>query len=116
MLFFQPVLPETSPDATRVVSKIGILLLADIGVPDNASKQADILTFATGLLHQDNQIPLLLRVKNTSLHFFTAKPILTFSPLLHLPSSPKPPSFLEDKIIFQGKIRRWEQTIMLPYT
>ena len=114
MLFFQPVLPDAAPGATRVVSKIGILLLANIGVPDQNVKQADILTFTTGLFHQDNRIPLLLRVKNTSLHFFTAKPILTISPLIPLISHPHQPMYLENKIIFQDKVRRWEQTITLP--
>lgn len=115
ILFFQPVL-QNATQTTQVIPRVGILLLADIGVPDPNAPQANILTFTTGLLHEDTTIPLLLRVKNISLHFFTAKPILTISPLLSFHHQEVSPTYLEDKLIFQGKVRRWEQTITLPDT
>jgi len=113
MLFFQPVLQDTS-QVTHIVPKVGLLMLANVGVQDPKAKTADILTFSTGLLHEDNQVPFLLRVKNISLHFFTAKPILTISPLFPLHTQPPKPVYLQEKIIFQGKIRRWEQTLNIP--
>jgi hypothetical protein len=111
MLFFEPVL-TTQQDTTQVISRIGVLMLANVGVPDPHAKKAEIVTFSPDLLHKESSIPLLLRVKNVSLHYFTAKPILTISPLFPLsPSHTTSPIYLEEKIIFQGKIRRWEQAL-----
>jgi hypothetical protein len=111
MVFFEPVASGTHSETTHVISKIGLLMLANIGVPNPNAKKAEFTTFTTGLLHQDSNIPLLLRVKNVSLHFFTAKPILSISPLLTLSASQRQPIYLEEKIVFPGKIRRWEQTL-----
>ncbi len=114
ILFFEPVLQNMDSGKTRIIPQVGILLLANIGVPDPNAKQADILTFTTGLFHQTNSFPLLLRVKNISLHFFTAKPILTISPLISFKPTPVSPMYLDDRIIFQDKVRRWEEMITLP--
>ncbi|HSA84422.1 MAG TPA: hypothetical protein VLF20_06090, partial [Patescibacteria group bacterium] len=116
MLFFELVPQNVTTTATRVVPKVGVLLLANIGTPD--AKQAEIATFSIPTFLQDNNLPLLLRVKNTSLHFFTAKPILKLTPLLPIPAPQSPAErnevvYLEEKIVFQGKIRRWEETINL---
>jgi len=111
MLFFETLPQNTLTQTTHVLPKIGVLMLANVGVPDPNAKKAEILNFETGFLLEDNQIPLLLRVKNVSLHYFTAKPILTISPLLSLSQSP--PIYLEEKIVFQGKIRRWEKFLTL---
>ena len=119
MLFFEMVPQDTSLPSTRIIPKVGVLMLANVGVPDPKAKKAEIVTYSTGLFHQDNAIPLLLRVKNVSLHYFTAKPILTIYPLLpQLSQNPKnpqlaQPQYLEEKIVFQGKIRRWEQQLTL---
>jgi hypothetical protein len=56
-------------------------------------------------------MPLLLRVKNTSLNFFTAKPIIRIKPLIGESYT----QFLEEKIIFPAKIRRWENVIRLEH-
>ncbi len=114
MLFFEPVLQTTDANSSRVASKIGVLLLANIGVGDKNAKKAEVPTFTTGFFHQESKIPILLRVKNISLHYFTAKPILTVSPLLSFSKADQKPIYLEEKIVFQGKIRRWEQMIDLP--
>jgi hypothetical protein len=111
MLFLEPVLSNANTSVTHVRSKIGVLLLANIGVPDPTAKKAEILTFSPGLFHQQNEFPLLLRVKNISLHHFTAKPILTITPLLPIAKKEFAPIYLEEKIIFQNKIRRWEQNM-----
>lgn len=111
VLFFEPV-QSGLPNATRVNSKIGILMLANIGVPDPNATKAEIISFSTGILKDTNTLPLTLRVKNVSLNFFTAKPILTLSPLF--PSSPSHSLTLEDKILFPGQIRRWETQPNIP--
>jgi len=113
MLFLQPI-TTNDPTTTQIQSKVGILLLANIGVPDPKAKKAEVMTFTTDLLPINNTLPLLLRVKNISLHFFTAKPILTISPVLKLAQKEELPIYLEEKIIFQQKIRRWEQDLSLP--
>lgn len=113
MVFFE-VIPQTGIiQTTQIVPKIGVLMLSNVGVPDPNAKKAEILTFTTGTFHQNNQIPLLLRVKNVSLHYFTAKPILTISPVVRLPGSTDDTHYLEEKIVFQGNVRRWEQNIPL---
>lgn len=113
MLFFE-VIPLTEVlGGTQVVPKIGVLLLANVGVPDPNAKNAEILTFTTGLFHDTTQLPLLLRVKNISLHYFTAKPILTISPLIPLLQNKEDIHYLEEKIVFQGNVRRWEEALTL---
>ena len=112
VLFFQPVLQTASAQATQVSTKVGILMLANLGVPDDGHQKADILTFTPKQLSQDGTVPFLLRVQNTSLNFFTAKPILTINPVLPF-SQVEKPVYLEEKLIFPDKVRRWteDQTI-----
>ena len=113
MLFFEQVPQFATPGTTQVLSRVGVLLLANVGVPDPGAKKADILTFSTGLIHQENTIPYLLRVKNVSLHYFTAKPILTISKLLHFGENQPQIIYPEEKLVFQDKIRRWEDNVVL---
>jgi len=108
ILFFEPVLQNTATAATQISSKIGILMLANIGIQDPNAKQTEILAFTPSQISQDGTVPFVLRVKNIALNFFTAKPILTVSPLLSFSNSTKP-QYLEEKIIFPGKVRRWTQ-------
>ncbi len=114
MLFFQPVLQDNTETITHIVPKVGVLLIASIGVPDLSAKKAEIPTFSIGFFQKNNQIPFLLRVKNVSLHFFTAKPILKITPVIRFTNTDLRPIYLEEKLLFQDKIRRWEQTITLP--
>lgn len=113
MLFFEVVPQIGLTDTTRIVPKIGVLMLANVGVPDPNAKKAEILTYSTGLFHETNDLPLLLRVKNVSLHYFTAKPILTISPLFNYTKAQDNTQYLEEKIVFQGNVRRWEDQITL---
>lgn len=112
MLFFEPVTSTVTSHTTTVIAKVGVLMLASIGVPDPKAKPLEIVTFAPGF-PDGNQLPLLLRVKNTSLHFITAKPQLSFSPVFSLTKSDPEIRPLEEKLIFQGKIRRWGGVIDL---
>jgi hypothetical protein len=106
VLFFEPVLKNTPTNTTQVSAKIGVLMLANVGVVDPKAKKAEILTFTTGQFHEDGTLPLLLRVKNVSLNFFTAKPSLLVTPLLPFGQATQTVP-LEDKIIFPGSVRRW---------
>jgi hypothetical protein len=83
-------------------------MLANVGVQNPDTEKAEILTFSTNLLGQDGSVPLLLRVKNISLNFFTAKPILSLTPLINF-SEKTHEVTLEDKIIFPGQVRRWTE-------
>lgn len=105
ILFYEPVLQNTS-EATQVNAKIGTLLLANIGVPDPKAKKAEILTFTPNTFSFDGTVPFILRVKNVALNFFTAKPILHITPLFPTGKDIKP-VYVEEKIIFPGKVRRW---------
>ncbi len=103
MLFFEPVLP-VSNKSTQIISRVGVLLLGNVGVVDEKAQKAQILTFSLPHLIFDRKTTLLFRVKNISLHHFTGKPILSLSPLFGEYTK----QFLEEKIVFPGKIRRWE--------
>lgn len=104
MLFFEPVLPISSTKSTQIISRVGVLLLGTVGVIDEKSQKAQIVTFSLPHLIFDRKTTLLLRVKNISLHHFTGKPIFSLSPLF----GEETKQFLEEKIVFPGKIRRWE--------
>ena len=107
VLYFSPVLPNYNGQ-TQVAAKVGSLLLANIGVPDPNQQKAEILEYAfTRPFFEDKTAEFSLRVKNIALHHFTAKPVLVLKPLFgsetHYP--------IEEKFVFPGKVRRWDQTI-----
>lgn len=108
VLFFEPVAQGDQSSSTKVNAKVGVLMLANIGVPDPNAKKAEILTYETDFLHADGNISVLLRVKNTSLNFFSAKPTVHITPLLPVETTIREYP-LEEKIIFPGNIRRWEE-------
>jgi len=110
VLFFEPVVQHSNTAVTTINSKVGILLLANVGVPDPKAKKAEIETFSTGMVSADGSLPFTLRVKNIALNFFTAKPIMSITPLINLTGEDTEKRIvLEDKLIFPGLIRRWEQ-------
>ena len=43
VLFFEPVIQNSQPTTTTINSKIGILMLANVGVPDPKAKKAEIV-------------------------------------------------------------------------
>jgi hypothetical protein len=110
VLFFEPVIQHSQPTSTTINSKIGILMLANVGVPDPKAKKAEIETFSTGMFSSDGSFPMTLRVKNIALNFFTAKPILTIAPLIKSAGARDEKRIvLDDKFIFPGLVRRWEE-------
>lgn len=108
VLFFEPVVQGEQINVTKVNAKVGVLMLANIGVPDANAQKAEILNFSTDFLQEDGTVPFMLRVKNISLNFFSAKPTLTITPLLPFSGGQKQYE-LEEKTIFPGNIRRWTE-------
>lgn len=109
ILFFEPVSQSNQSSITQINAKVGVLMLANIGVPDPNAKKAEILTFAIDPLQPDGPAPFLLRVKSIALNFFSAKPTLEIRPMIPIGTTIK--SYpLEEKTIFPGSIRRWEES------
>jgi hypothetical protein len=117
VLFLTPV--NQSAIRTQIVTpRIGVLLLANIGVQDpNAPATAKIkilnFDFTKPVFDREN-ITWLLRAQNISLDFLTAKPILTLQPLIGKPVTIN----MAEKIILPGKIRRWNeirQSSLIPF-
>lgn len=106
LLFTSFFPPSNAVSPGRIGAKVGVLALANVGVTEDRSNQADIVLFAFGKsLYEKGPITSTLRVKNTSLNYFTAKPTLTIQPLVGSPRF----FALEEKTILPGKIRRWEK-------
>lgn len=108
VLFFEPVVQGEQINVTKVNAKVGVLMLANIGVPDANAQKGEILDFSTDFFQEDGTVPFMLRVKNTSLNFFSAKPNLTIAPLLSFTGAQKHYE-LEEKTIFPSNIRRWTE-------
>ena len=108
VLFFEPLLSQNLSDSTVISAKIGTLLLANIGVSEKNSN-GKILDFSTNSINQEESVPYLLRVQNNGLNHFSAKPILTIKPLF----GKEQRIDLEEKFVFPGKVRRWEDSITL---
>ena len=108
VIFFSPVLsPLELSTNNQIGAKVGVLALANIGVT-NKENDANILNFDLDKTFYNKENPTaLLRVKNTSLNFFTAKPTLTIKPLF----GQKEVIEWEEKTILPGKVRRWEKAI-----
>jgi len=113
MIFFTPIFPASnaasaksdSASPSSVGAKIGVLALANIGVKEQKNR-ADIVTFNFDkTLYEKGPIQTTIRVKNTSLNYFTAKPTLRIKPLFGIEKTFE----LEEKTILPGKIRRWQR-------
>ncbi len=104
VIFFTPLIP-----GSPVNSKVGVLALANIGVGDQKN-QADVVTFSFDHnIYEKGPVGTTIRVKNTSLNYFTAKPTLTIKPLFGQTETFE----LSEKTILPGKIRRWQESFDL---
>lgn len=114
MVFLSPVVPVTQLANQQVIPRVGIVILATLGVPDNrpAKDRISIESFTfSKLVYDVSEIPgLKLRVGNTSLSHVSAKPILTFTPLMGKTTV----TDLPEKTILPNRIRKWEQTLNRP--
>jgi hypothetical protein len=108
VLFIEPLINQKTNQNTLVSAKIGALLLANVGVNDIA--KAKIIEFQTNLISEDDEVNILLRVRNEGLNHFSAKPKIIFEPII----GNKKTVNLEEKFVFPGKVRRWEQSIKIP--
>jgi hypothetical protein len=103
MIFFSPVLPGKT-----VAAKIGVVVLANVGVAFDKKNTGDITEFRFDKqLYQEGPVKATIRVKNTSLNYFTAKPSLTIKPLF----GEEKIFELEEKTILPGKTRRWQKPL-----
>lgn len=108
MIFFQPVFPNLQNYPTQIQAKIGLPILANIGVAPSKGPRGEILNFSFDkFLYEKGPINLILRVKNTSLYHFSAKPFLILKPFLGKEEKQE----IEEKIILPGKTRRWNNSI-----
>jgi hypothetical protein len=109
MLFFSPLNPRNLTQT--VIPRIGVLTLANLGVPDPnapAGTKVKITEFAFDHdIYAKPPVSWHILVANTSLFTFTAKPILHFTPLLLGKSAE---IVMTEKIIFPGKTRIFTQT------
>lgn len=102
MIFFSPLLPSNT-----VTAKVGVVILANVGVPIDNKNNGKIVQFSFDKhLYQQNPVLTTIRVKNTSLNYFSAKPTLTINPLFGEARIFE----LEEKTILPGKTRRWEKS------
>jgi len=110
VIFFTPVLTNINLDNQNQVSaRIGVLALANIGIQDEKNK-SEILNFDFDQkLYQKNPLNLTVRIKNTSLNFFSATPLLSVKPLFGKAET----FYFAEKTILPGKVRRWNQSISL---
>lgn len=106
VIFINPVL---SPNTTNITlaPKIGILLLANIGVDENQEDKIFIEEFSVPFISENGVSNYILRVKNSSLFHYSAKPKITLTSIF----GGKRTIPLEEKYIFPGKIRKWEETL-----
>jgi hypothetical protein len=109
LLFFHPIMSNTNAQIP-LSTKVGVLLLANVGVPDVKKKRGEITQFSLDkFIYNKGPITTHFSFKNTLLHFYSVKPFLTISPLFG-----KPQKFLfEEKFTFPGKMRKWDEVINL---
>lgn len=109
MLFFESVPENKQQAASRIVQRIGVLLLGNIGSPTETNL-LQIKTFTLPLVSDATSLPFLLRLRNTGLEYVTAKPYFSIGEL----GGKNAKVFAEEKVIFPGKIRRWQDSVDLP--
>ncbi len=109
-LFLDPVISRKQT-ASTVTARIGIPLLANIGVIDNTKNHTNIESFS--FVRKIVETPVIstrMRITNNGLHHYPVKPALIVKPLLGEPFEVP----FEEKVLFPGKGRRWEVTKTLP--
>jgi len=102
VIFFSPVLLDK-----QVGAKVGVVALANIGVGPQIKNQTEIVGFSFDKkLYQDSPVSTTIRIKNSSLNYFSIKPFLTIEPLFGQSKVFE----LEEKTILPGKVRRWQKS------
>ena len=111
MLFFTPHNFPTSKGQNQIGAKVGVLMLASVGIQDPFSARASILDFKpTSWIFNSAPFTFDFRVKNDSLTHFSAKPRLTMTSL-----GGKSETYeIEEKFVFPGKVRHWNISLNEP--
>ncbi len=109
-MFLQPLTPFQKINASAVVPRIGVLLLANVSASDLESKKASILNFDfTQSVYEKGPPDVRFAVKNESLYHYSVKPFVLITPLI---GRGKRFSLVE-KFVFPGKTRIWENLVPL---
>ena len=108
VLFLEPLISQKASNNTLVSAKVGALFLANVGVSGKDTK-AQILTFDLPFFSEGQNIPFLLRVQNNGLNHFSAKPRVFLKPIIGKQGKIE----IEEKFIFPGKARRWEENLRI---
>lgn len=109
ILFLEPLVTQKAANNTVINSRVGSLLLANIG--NQGKNQPEILTFTTDRIIEGNNLNFLLRVKNNGLNHFSAKPFIYVRPLI----GPSQKIEIEEKFVFPNKVRRWQEGVKLDH-
>lgn len=111
-LFLEPVLPVKDVHISSVQAKVGVIMLANIGVPDPRAEKGEITDFIFDkLFYNKGTIKTNFQAKNISLYHFSAKPFVKIKQFL----GPERTYEVEEKIILPGRSRSWEKEIVLDH-
>ena len=112
VIFITPFVSKPQDKSVpTVISRIGILALANIGTPKERQPQdmARIVNFDFNSA-KDNLTQLVIRVENTYNFNLSAKTKIELDPILF---GQKQTIELDDKRILAGKVRRWQELLNL---
>lgn len=98
---------EKKINGTVVQSNIGVIFLANIGVPEKAFSAEIRNVEMNALIFSGKPIPLHFNVTNRSLYFFSAKAFATVTPLFGSAKRTE----IGEKTILPGKSRIWNNEI-----
>ena len=109
-LFLEPVLPTRKDVQSVVQAKVGVIILANIGVQDNKAEKGKIVNFSLDkFIYENGPIKANFKVKNTSLYHFSAKPFLKMTHLFGRQHNFE----IGEKVILPGKTRSWKNDFNL---
>lgn len=111
MIFIEPLFPNQKQFNSLLTTKIGALILTNIGSPANGVHPALISDYTIPFVLLDkNSLNYEFTVKSNSLYHFTARPFI------HVRSffTNEHKNALEEKLIFPGKTRFWNGTSSIP--
>jgi hypothetical protein len=108
IIFLNPILPQNANNPTKINAKVGILAVANVGVPDSPRDKLEIIDFSFDQLFSTTPSPaFVLRVKNNSLYHRVVRPTIIVKNVIGQKESFQ----FEDRFIFPGKVRRWEKVL-----
>jgi len=107
MIFIEPLFPNQKQFNSLLTTKIGALILTNIGSPVNGVHPALVSDYNIPfILFDKNSLDYTFKVKSNSLYHFTARPFLHIRSFFENEQK----IALEEKLIFPGKTRFWDGT------